>query len=85
MIARDEAIKEKVENLKNNKNISDKELMGDVMGSFLKVKNRGRNIFTYYKPYDYENTDQYKSNKEQHPSYSPGPEHYWKMKDIDKT
>ena len=84
MVARDEAIKEKVENLKNNKNITDKDIMGDVMNSFLKVKNRGRNIFTYKKPFDYANTEQYKLNREQHPSYSPGPEHYWKMKDIDK-
>ena len=85
MIARDEMIKEKAENLKNNKNITDKDIMGDVINSYAKVKNRGRNIFTYRKPYDYANTEQYKLNKEQHPSYSPGPEHYWKMKDIDKN
>ena len=84
MIARDELIKEKAENLKNNKNITDKDIMGDVVNSFLKVKNRGKNYFTYKKPYDYANTEQYKLNREQHPSYSPGPEHYWKMKDIDK-
>ena len=53
MIARDEMIKEKAENLKNNKNITDKDIMGDVINSYAKVKNRGRNIFTYRKPYDY--------------------------------
>ena len=87
MNARDELIKEKIENLKNNKNISDKDIMGDVIGSYAKVKNRGRNYFAYKKPYDYVNTEQYKLNKENFPIYSPGPEHYWKMKkkEFDKN
>ena len=85
MKARDDLIKEKIDNLKSNKNISDKEIMGDVIGSYAKVKNRGRNYFMYKKPFDYSNTEQYKLNREQHPSYSPGPQHYWKMKDIDKN
>jgi hypothetical protein len=59
--------------------------MGDVILSYAKVKNRGKNYFTYKKPYDYANTEQYKINLEKHPSYSPGPQHYWKMKDIDKN
>jgi hypothetical protein len=84
MVARDEAVKEKIENLKSNKNITDKDIMGDVVNSYLKVKNKGRYYFMYKKPFDYANTEQYKLNREQHPSYSPGPEHYWKMKDIDK-
>ena len=87
MIARDELIKDKIDTLKNNKNISDKDIMGDVMGSYLKVKNRGRNYLMYKKMYDYANTEQYKLNKEQFPIYSPGPEHYWKIKnkDLDKN
>ena len=87
MVARDEIIKQKIENLKSNKNISDKDIMGDYVASYSKVKNRGRNYFTYYKPYDYANTDQYKQNKENFPIYSPGPEHYWKMKkkEFDKN
>ena len=87
MVARDDLIKEKIDNLKNNKNISDKELMGDVVESYAKVKNRGRNYFKYMKPYDYANTEQYKLNKEQFPIYSPGPEHYWKIKnkEFDKN
>ena len=87
MIARDELIKDKIDTLKNNKNISDKDIMGDVMGSYLKVKNRGRNYLMYKKMYDYANTEQYKLNKEQFPIYSPGPEHYWKIKnkDFDKN
>ena len=85
MITRDNLIKEKVDNLKNNKNISDKDIMGDVIGSYAKVKKRGKNYFMYKKPYDYANTEQYKLNQEKFPSYSPGPQHYWKMKDIDKN
>ena len=85
MKARDDLIKEKIDNLKTNKNISDKDIMGDVIGSYAKVKNRGRNYFMYKKPFDYSNTEQYKLNQEKHPSYSPGPQHYWKMKDIDKN
>ena len=45
-----------------------------------KIRKRGRHYFEYKKPYDYANTEQYKSNKEQHPSFSPGPTHYWKLK-----
>ena len=85
MRARDDLIKEKIDNLKSNKNISDKDIMGDVIGSYQKVKNRGKNYFKYQKPYDYANTEQYKLNLEKFPSYSPGPQHYWKMKDIDKN
>ena len=73
MIARDELIKDKIDTLKNNKNISDKDIMGDVMGSYLKVKNRGRNYLMYKKMYDYANTEKYKLNKEQFPIYSPCP------------
>ena len=80
MKAREDLIKEKVENLKSSKNIQDKDLLIDVIGSFEKVKKRGRIIFQYKKPFDYANTDQYKSNREQHPSFSPGPTHYWKNK-----
>ena len=85
MKTRDDLIKEKIDNLKSNKNISDKDIMGDVIASYHKVKTRGRNYFKYNKPFDYINSEQYKLNQEQHPSYSPGPEHYWKMKDIDKN
>ena len=87
MVARDDLIKEKIDNLKSNKNISDKDIMGDVVESYAKVKNRGRNYFKYMKPYDYPNTEQYKLNKEQFPIYSPGPEHYWKIKkkEFDKN
>ena len=85
MKTRDDLIKEKIDNLKGNKNISDKDIMGDVIASYHKVKNRGKNYFKYNKPYDYANTEQYKLNQEKFPSYSPGPQHYWKMKDIDKN
>ena len=85
MKTRDDLIKEKIDNLKNNKNISDKDIMGDVIGSYAKVKNKGRCYFMYKKNFDYANTEQFKLNREKFPSYSPGPEHYWKMKDIDKN
>ena len=83
MKAKEDMIKDKVENLKSSKNLTDKDLQIDVMGSHEKIRRRGRHFFEYKKPYDYANTEQYKSNKEQHPSFSPGPTHYWKMKDID--
>ena len=83
MKAREDLIKDKIENLKTSKNITDKDLQIDIMGSHEKIRRRGRHFFEYKKPYDYANTEQYKSNKEQHPSFSPGPAHYWKMKDID--
>ena len=83
MKSRDDLIRDKIENLKNSKNLTDKDLQIDVMGSHEKIRRRGRHFFEYKKPYDYANTEQYKLNKEQHPIYSPGPAHYWKMKDID--
>lgn len=85
MKARDDAYKENIENFKSRKNLTDKDLLVDVVGSYEKVKSRGRNYMKYMKPYDYANSEQYKLNREQHPSYSPGPQHYWKMKDIDKN
>ncbi len=85
MKSRDDMINEKIENLKNSKNIADKDLQIDVIGSHEKIRRRGRHFFEYKKPYDYANTEQYKLNKEQFPSFSPGPTHYWKMKDIDKN
>jgi len=85
MKARDDMINEKIENLKGSKNITDKDLQIDVIGSHEKIRRRGRHFFEYKKPYDYANTEQYKLNKEQFPSFSPGPTHYWKMKDIDKN
>ena len=47
MIIRDEAIKEKALNFKNDKNISNKETIEDVINSFLIVKNSERNAITY--------------------------------------
>ncbi len=83
MKAREDAIREKVENLKSSKNLGDKDLQIDIMSSHEKLRRRGKHYFMYRKPYDYANTEQYKSNKQQHPSFSPDPTHYWKMKDID--
>ena len=87
MKTRDDLIKDKIDQLKSNKNISDKDIAGDVIGSYEKVKSHGRNYMTYKKPYDYANTEQYKLNLEKFPDYSPGPQHYWKIKkgDLDKN
>ncbi len=85
MKAKEDLIRDKIENLKNSKNLTDKDLQIDIMGSHEKIRRRGRHFFEYKKPYDYANTEQYKSNKEQHPSFSPGPNHYWKMKEIDSN
>ena len=85
MVQKENLISEKLENFKSSKNITDKDLQIDVMASHDKIRKRGRYYFQYRKPYDYANTEQYKLNKEQHPSFSPDPTHYWKMKDIDKN
>ena len=83
MVARDQLLNDKIDALKSAKNYDDKNLRIDVIGSYEKLDRRGRYYISYHKPYDYANTDQYKANKEQHPSFSPGPQHYWKMKEGD--
>ena len=65
------------------KNINDNDLLVDVVKSYNTVKNRGRYPVTFHKPFDYANTEQYKSNKEQFPDYTPGPEYYWKNIGLD--
>ena len=83
MQTRDSTFKEKIDNFKSGKNISDNDLLVDVVKSFNTVKNRGRYITTFHKPFDYANTEQYKSNKEQFQDYTPGPEYYWKNVGLD--
>ena len=83
MAARESAFKERVENYKSGKNLTDKDLMIDVSKSYETVRNRGRFPYIIHKPFDYAGTDQYKTNKEQHPDFSPGPDYYWKMTDMD--
>jgi len=80
---REQNIKDKIENLKSQKNITDKMLEINVMESYDKVKNRGKCYHLLRKPFDYANTEQYKSCNEQHPKFTPGPSHYWKMKELD--
>ena len=50
--------------------------MIDVDRSLKLINRRGRYQISINKPYDYANTEQYKSNKEQHPEFSPGPQQY---------
>ena len=83
MQTRDSNFKEKIDNFKSGKNISDNDLLVDVVKSYNTVKNRGRYPVTFHKPFDYANTEQYKSNKEQFPDYTPGPEYYWKNVGLD--
>ena len=83
MAARESAFKERVENYKSGKNLTDKDLMIDVSRSYEAIRNRGRYPLIIHKPFDYAGTDQYKLNKEQFPEYSPGPDYYWKMVDMD--
>lgn len=85
MQSRDQLIKDKVDNLKGKRNLDDKNLIIDVQASFDKVTRRGRNYMIMRKPFDYASTDQYKLNKQEHPDFSPGPQHYWKMKSDDKN
>ena len=56
-----------------------------MVNSYNKVKNRGRYHFTYHKPVFNKEEEHYKTSRTEFPSYSPGPEHYWKMKDIDSN
>ena len=81
--SRDSAFKEKIDNYKSAKNLTDNDLNIDVSKSYEKVRMRGRYLYTIHKPFDYAGTDQYKSNKEQHPEYSPSPDYYWKMSGMD--
>ena len=83
MISRDEQFKEKIENLKSSKNITEKDLQIDVMSSYNKVKNRGRYFPTYHKQIFDANEEHYKNSREGRPDYTPGPQHYWKMKELD--
>ena len=83
MATRESAFKERVENYKSGKNLTDKDLMIDVSRSYEAIRNRGRYPLIIHKPFDYAGTDQYKLNKEQFPEYSPGPDYYWKMVDMD--
>jgi len=83
MKAKQELYNQKIDNLKSAKNLTDKDLNIDVMRSYDAIRNRGRYPITIHKPYDYSNTEQYKLNKEQHPDFTPGPSHYWRMKDMD--
>ena len=83
MAARESAFKERVENYKSGKNLTDKDLMIDVSKSYETVRNRGRYPLIIHKPFDYAGTDQYKLNKEQFPEFSPGPDYYWKMAGMD--
>ena len=83
MKAKQELYDQKIDHLKSAKNLTDKDLNIDVMRSYDAIRNRGRYPLIIHKPYDYANTDQYKLNKEQHPDFTPGPSHYWRMKDMD--
>ena len=83
MKSRDEQYNEKMENMKSAKGLTDKDLMVDVSRSYKLMGERGRYPLKFHKPFDYANTDQYKTNHEQHPDTSPGPTHYWKMKGMD--
>ena len=67
--------------MKSAKNIQDKDLLIDVDRSIKLINRRGKYPITFHKPFDYAGTEQYKSNKEQHPEFSPGPQHYWKSKE----
>lgn len=83
MQTRDALYKEKIDNMKSAKNIQDKDLLIDIDRSYKLMNKRGKYPLTFHKPFDYAGTEQYKSNKEQHPDYSPGPQHYWKSKEFD--
>ena len=85
MKSKEDLHKEKIDNYKSSKGVSDKDLLIDVPRAYELVKKRGRYPITFHKPFDYAGTDQYKTSKEQRPEYSPAPTHYWKMKDIDSN
>ncbi|MCQ2817337.1 MAG: hypothetical protein MJ252_08745 [archaeon] len=62
------------------KGLKAEDLEIDVIKAGKMVGKKGRFPLTFVKPTDYKSEDHYKSAREQHPSYSPDPCHYWKMK-----
>ena len=83
MQSRDAMYKEKIDNMKSAKNLQDKDLLIDIDRSIKAINRRGRYPLTFHKPFDYASTEQYKANREQHPDYSPGPQEYFKSKELD--
>ena len=83
MQSRDAMYKEKIDNMKSAKNLQDKDLLIDIDRSMKAINRRGRYPLTFHKPFDYASTEQYKANREQHPDYSPGPQEYFKSKELD--
>ena len=81
--ARNALLTEKIDNLKSAKGLTDKDLQIDIDRSHKLIEKRGKYPLTFHKDFDYRNTEQYKLREEQHPDYSPGPQHYWKNKGMD--
>lgn len=79
MKAREQSILEKASNYMSSKNLKESDLFIDVERSQKLMDKRGRYPITIAKSWDYTTEDHYKNAREQHPSYSPGPNQYWQM------
>lgn len=80
MKAREANFTEKVSNYLSSKNLKESDIQIDIQKSIDMLSKRGRYKLSINKPFDYANTEQYKKAREEHPSFSPGPQEYWKMK-----
>lgn len=52
----------------------------DINRAEKKIIERSRCPFKFHLPTNYQEEDHYKKAREEHPSFSPDPCHYWKMK-----
>lgn len=80
MKQRDALFQEKKTNYMSTKNIKEVDLNIDIDRAEKLILKRTKLPWSYPKPFEYMNTEQYKSAKEKHIDYSPGPTAYWKMK-----
>ncbi len=71
--------KEKVEEIMNQKNWSQKDLFVNIRKSFYEVNNHGQLIHIMHKKFPYEKEEHYKSYIEKNPKNFIGPQQYWKV------
>ena len=71
--------KEKVEEIMNQKNWSQKDLFVNIRKSFYEVNNHGKLIHIMHKKFPYEKEEHYKSYIEKNPKNFIGPQQYWKV------
>ena len=71
--------KEKIEEIMNQKNWSQKDLFVNIRKSFYEVNNHGQLLYIIHKKFPFEKEEHYKSYIEKNPKKYVGPQHYWKV------